>query len=210
VKSLALLAIGLVSVSVGACGGPNKGTGSTSHASSNAATGAGVPTGTSSGAKGHGEPANDADDGDFLTPEDRNDDHEVVEYGHAAGAADKQVVTAFARRYVKAAAAEDGATACSMIIPSLVKLIPKSYGRPADSSYMIGNTCAEVMSKLFKHLHRELATEAAGLRVTGVRVRGNRAYALMAFTTTPEPRYLVVERVGGVWKTNELIYGNFP
>jgi hypothetical protein len=207
---LALFAIALLSVSVIACGGASKGTGSTSRDSSNAAATGGTPATTPSSTATTEASAADAVDGDFVTPQDRNDDGEVLEYGHPAGPADKQTVTAIVKRYLAAAAAEDGATACSLIISNLAKLIPKNYGRPQDSSYMLGKTCAMVMSKLFKHFHQELVTQAAGLEVTSVRVRGNNADALLAFRTMPELWYMTAEREGVVWKINELIDAKFP
>ena len=194
---LALIAIVLLSVGVVACGSSSSGTQS-------------GPSGAGATSARTEPPADDAVDGDFLTPPDRNDDGEIQEYGHAAGPAVKRTVTALARRFMEAGLAADGATACSLINSPLAKSIPEVYTRPGNPPYMLGKTCAEVMSNFFRHLHGELATEVAGLEVTGIRTKGDRAYALFAFRNMPERRYLSMERKNGVWKITELIDGKFP
>jgi hypothetical protein len=201
---LALLAIALPSVGVTACSGAGKkGTGATSQASSAA-------TGTSSGATTTGSHFNDAEDGDERTPTDNNDDSLVLEYGHVANAADRLAVTAFVKRYYAAAAAADGATVCPMLVPYIVEIVPYDYAPAAGPPSLRGKPCAVVMSKLLERHHRRLVVDLAGLEVTAVRVAGSKAFALLAFTTTPERRFISVVRERSTWKMEEVIDGSFP
>jgi hypothetical protein len=199
---LLVLALLLVGTATG-CGGAGTNTDGSQGLAKRAAGSGGATTSQEAG--------NDAEDGDFLTPQDRDDDGEVVEYGHPATPADVLSVTVFAKSYLAAAAAEDGETACSLMVASVSHTLVRKYGRASNARYLKGNVCAEVMSKLFTHEHERLTVEHAGAKVTGVRISGNRAYALLAFTTMPERRYLTVEREGDAWKlTGELVDSPYP
>jgi hypothetical protein len=201
---LTLLIIALLSVVASACGGAGagKGTSSPSQTLSN----------TASAATGRG--LNDSNDGDNVPDSknntENNDDREVEYYGHAANAADKGTATAFAKRYFAAAAADDGATACSLLVPNLAKAIPRSYGKAPNPTYVRGKTCAEVMSKLFNHRHRRMVAEAARLEVTSVRIAHETAFILLAFRTIPERRYMGVKREGDTWKLEALLDSEYP
>jgi hypothetical protein len=189
---LASLFIALLSIAVIACGGGDK-------SSSSSATTAIVP-----GTK-------DAYDGDFLTQVDKDDDGEVVEYGNAANPADKLAIASFVRQFYKAADASDGTALCSLVVPSLAKQIPKEFGKASDPPYLQGKTCAEIMTRLYRYNHRQINTEATGFKLTGARVKGDSGYALLAFTTMREPRFIFVERKGGTWKmADELIDSHYP
>ncbi len=198
-----LLVVVLLSLAIAACGGAAK-----TSSSSSSKTAASADTQTI-----HRPGITDAEDGDDTPGEtnnsENNDDREIEDRGEAANASDKQSMTEFTKRYITAAGAEDGATACSLMVTSLAKSLPSTYG--AGRGPLHGKTCAEVMTKVFKQQHRLLAAEAAGLEVTGVRVSGKDAFALLAFTTFPERRYIATEREGGVWKiTEELVDGPYP
>jgi hypothetical protein len=209
---LGLFVVALVSISVSACGGASKGTGSTSHASSNAAatngtTPATTPstttTTTSSSTTGSsttttGNHAKDSNDGD--SDSSSNDDVEVLDYGHAANAADERTITALLKRYHAAAAAGDGATACSQIFSLMAEAIVEDYGELAGPANLRGKTCAIVLSKWFKLSHRKMVANAATLEVTGVRIKGKKGLALLRFGATGQPRYIPVRLEFGVWK----------
>jgi hypothetical protein len=231
-KSLLVLLLGIALVALGpsACGGTGKGTRSAPGVTSKLATSAGAETPTASGASparrylndGDAEKLNDNDpdnssgnheDGDADSHEEYEstydntnyhdgDDTSVLTYGHAAGAAEARAVAAVVKRYYAAAAVGDGATACSMILPTLAKAIPEDYARPTGPVYLRGGkTCRAVMSRLFKHFHDKLA---GAIEVTGVRVEGNLALALLGSRTRPASE-MSVERIGGAWKIALLL-----
>jgi hypothetical protein len=228
------LMIGLLSLCVAACGGAGKGMRSTSQAAFGAAKSGGAPATAAPSARptrgylndGDNDPNNDNDpddlngrktDDDNDSPEDHmnpennryhdKDDNSIVDSGHAASAADKQVVTALVKRYYATAAAGDGTMACSMIVSSLARATPEDYGQAPGPYYLRGaKTCAAVMSLLFKHFHGQLT---GAIEVTGVRVEGNQARVLLGSTTMPAG-YISVERERGAWKIDTLLGGPLP
>jgi hypothetical protein len=190
---LALLTVVLLGWGVTACGGASKGVGSASRASSNAAaTGRALATIALETPNPH---------------EDNDDDRTIYVYGHAASAADRQAVTAVVKRYYVAAAADDGATACSLIVSTLARAIPEDYGQASGPSYLRGGeTCQAIMLKMFIHFHSQLA---GTIEVTGVRVKRNHAFALLRSSTFPFV-YTELEHEGGVWKVQRLLGAVLP
>jgi hypothetical protein len=161
----------------------------------------------------HGEKADDDNDysEDHVNPENNRyhdrDDASIVAYGHAASAGEKQAITAVAKRYYMVAVMGDGAKACSMLVPSLAKSIPQDYAQATGPSYLRGNqTCQAVMSTLFQQSHIQLTNP---ITVTGVRVDGKHAFALLGSSTTPAS-VLSLEREGGTWKVGQLLGAAMP
>ncbi|MGH2911043.1 MAG: hypothetical protein ACRDJ3_01060 [Solirubrobacteraceae bacterium] len=208
--TLAALAVTALCWGALACG--------SSHNDVRTSTVAESSTTTTSGARaanGFGLAINDADDADDWstrnTKGEKTDDEEVDHYAHLASPVDKRTVTAFATRYIRAAAAEDGVAACAMLVPSLAEGVPAEFGKARSGlPYMHGSTCAAVVSGLFKHFHRQFVTEAARLKVTTVRVAGRTAFALLAFRGLHERRYMGWERSGKEWKLEALRDSEFP
>ncbi len=185
-----LVATVFLCVGVSACGDSGKGSGSASRASS--ATGAGEASsggGTSSAASSAG------------SPEGANT---IVDYGQPASAADEHAVAALVRRYYAAAAVDDGAKACALIYSIFKESIPEDYGQSPGPPGLRGKTCATVMTKLFKQRHSRRVSDLAALRVTGVRVRGRKGFALLALST-PGKRYISLEREHGTWRIDALV-----
>jgi hypothetical protein len=132
------------------------------------------------------------------------DDAEVVSYGKPADASDMRAVTQLLTRYYAASAAGDGATGCSLAYPLFAEGLVEDYGSDSGPPTVGHKTCPEVMSKLFKLHHAELARAAAHLKVTAVSVRGERAYAMLD-TGASYPESFFVHRQGGVWKVEALV-----
>jgi hypothetical protein len=167
-------------------------------------------------------PFNDGDDDDSTQPKDRDndsdnstgsyydgDDSSVRGFGHAADASDRKAIASLVRRYLAAAGAEDGRTACSMVMRSMVRAVPGDFGRPPAPPYARGTTCATVMSMLFAHYHRQLAAHAATLAISAVRVEGGEALVVLAFGTLPGRQVRVI-RDGGVWRMEGLFDTELP
>jgi hypothetical protein len=228
-RLFALPAIALLSLGATACGGSSKGPHSASQSASRvASSGSAAVTTPSSTAPtqhylndGDNDPNNDNDpddrtvnkiDEDNDSPEDHmnpqndryhdKDDDSIVASDHAASAAEKRAITALVKRYYTVAAAGDGATACSMIYSTLVEAIPEDYGQAPGPVYLRGGkTCQAVMSLLFRHFHSQLT---GAIEVTGVRVKGNHALALLGSKTVPASM-INMERERGAWKIDELL-----
>jgi hypothetical protein len=231
---LASLAIALLGVSLGACGGSGKGAGSASQTSSKTAATAAMgdapaPGASTTPAAAAGSFMGDEDDdesasnqtpGDSSKDNDADFDNDTIKnkgyydgddgairgFGHAAIAAERRAIAALVKRYYAAAAASDGAKACPLINSALEEAIPEDYGQPPGPAYARGKTCAVVMSKLFEHAHSQLA---GAFEVTGVRVEGREARALLGSRAVPAS-FVSVKRERGAWKIGALLGEPLP
>lgn len=136
---------------------------------------------------------------------DHNDDDEkVLDYGHAADASDQRSSTSLVTRYFAAAAAGRGAGVCPLLTPVVAESVVEDDGHSPGTT---GNTCAEVLSKLFEVHHQLLAKKQAALKVIEVRVEGQRGLVVLEFPTIPEVRQITERRVGGAWRLADLFDG---
>lgn len=181
-----LLAIGLLSVGVAACGGADANTSSTSQSSSTSAAIDGAKTTTSSTSTTKTS----------LPPQ--TDDY-ISTYGHEATGSVKQAVTTLVKRYYAAAAADNGAAACSMIYSTLEESVAEDYGRAPGPPGIRGNTCTEVMTKLFKRVPGQPPAVLAKTKVTGVRLKGNHGFVQLSSSAIPTGK-ISVELEGKSWK----------
>lgn len=62
------------------------------------------------------------------------------------------------------------------------------------------------MSRLFEHSHRELAGR---VEVVGVRVSGDLAHVQLGSRTLPAS-FILVRRMGGVWRIDSLLGVELP
>jgi hypothetical protein len=205
---LALPAIVLSIVGVGACGGAGKSAGSPSQAAAGAAA-----TSAPDAARGYFK--GDGDDDEVAGSGD-GDDYLTRAYGHSAIAADGRAVTALVERYYAAAVAGDGATACSLVDSSivrspenLIKALPAEYAPASGSAVFRGKSCAQVAAVLFELDRQRLVALVPTLQVTSVRVEGVHGLALLGFKAAPERR-IAVEREGGTWKIGALLDSLIP
>jgi hypothetical protein len=174
-----ILVVALLSLSITACSGADKDGGPVSHGSS----------------------------GPSATTYNAAAVKSVLDFGHAADPVDKQAVTTLVKHYYHAAAAEDGATACSLILSNLANSVPEDYGQAPGPSYMRGKTCPAVMSRLFMHFHQRMASDFASLEVTRVRLKTRGGYAVLRFNEMPI-REINVVRQGSTWKLSSLLDSN--
>jgi hypothetical protein len=136
------------------------------------------------------------------------DDRSVLGFGDPAKKGEKQAIAQVVKRYFAAAAAADGARACTMLQPRLEVAVVKDYAGAAGPTYLRGaKTCPEVMSRLFRHAHDQLT---GTIEVTSVRVLGDptqegaKAEALLGSDTLPAS-YVMLERVKGLWRIEGLL-----
>jgi hypothetical protein len=133
------------------------------------------------------------------------DDYNAPNYPYAASAVERRTAAAVLKRYLTAAVADDGAAACSLIYSLFAETIPESYGLPPlGSPALRGDTCAKVMTKMFKQQHKQLAAELPTLEVASVRVSHNRGLAVLHFKDMP-PRSITMHRERGVWKVDAVL-----
>jgi hypothetical protein len=208
---LVLPLIALLGLGLSACGNTGKRTGSAPESSSStAAGGTTAAAGTASPATpagGYLRGDGDVDDEANRTDED---DYAIRNFGHAASAADRRTIAALVKRYYAAGAAGDGAAACALIYSGLAN--SPNLGEAAEAAYppapgvplLRGQSCARIMSLLFKEDHQRLAADLATAIVTRVRVKGSRGLALLGFRTTPE-RQIPLRREHGAWKVETLL-----
>ena len=197
---LALCAIGLLSVGTSACGNAYKGAGSASRVSS---------TPKAPSASTQKETKADRDKDNDGSP-DGDTNNSLLDFGHAANAADSRTITALIKRYYAIAAAEDGAKACSMIYSSFAKSVPEDYGTsPPGPPYARGTTCPAVLTRVFKHFHSRIMVKLSKLDVFRVGIKGRQGVAVLHFGAMPE-REITVAREGHTWKLDALVDSEVP
>jgi hypothetical protein len=153
----------------------------------------------------HGLHDNDGDV-DKLTPSPQDIDNDAIpHFGQTANAAERSAIAALIGRYYTAAAVGEGAKACSMLDPRIAEALVEEHHSGKGPPALQGDTCAQVMSKLFRSRHRELAEDISGYRALVVQVRGNNGYALVRFPAKRELRELQVlvhreQGERGAWK----------
>ncbi|HEY5192440.1 MAG TPA: hypothetical protein VIJ39_01050 [Solirubrobacteraceae bacterium] len=183
-------------------GSPSPGSSSTSQSSpTTTATSSTPTTAVAPAPTGHLKDSKDSD----SDPESY-DDEPILDYGHAASAMDRRIITALVTRYYAAAAADDGAEACSIIYSVVAEAVPESY---ESAPGLHGSTCAGVMTKVFGQHHRQMVADSAVLKVMRVRVEGDKGLATVYLGKTPEP-YVLVHRDHGTWKMESLSEVGLP
>jgi hypothetical protein len=185
----------ILGLSALACGGADKNTAARQEPTATTATG--QQTITTNYSTHNNDRDNDGDHND--------DDEGVLKYGQAASPSDRRISDELVKRYFAAASAEDGAGACELLVHFIAEAVPETEGRAPS---LRGNTCADVLTKLFKQEHRLIATKNRSLKVIGVRVEGNKALAIVDFAAIPEVRQMNERRVGHTWRLLELHDGN--
>jgi hypothetical protein len=200
---IGMLVIVVLAMTCAGCGRGNKqvktATGGSSVSTDNGSTA--VPTDTTASTTTQTSPAKSDRDGDS----DNNDDD--YDYGHAANAIEGLSITQVVTRYYKAAASEGGASGCALIYSLYAEEIPEVYGEESGPPSLRGNTCAVVMSKLFKQEHQRLTTDFATMKILAIRIRRLRGLVIMSFKSMPQ-RDIAIHREGDKWKIDELLDTN--
>jgi hypothetical protein len=134
---------------------------------------------------------------------DKNDDDAVVlDYGHAAAGTERQAIVKLVTEYYAAAAAENGAVACRLLVPFVAESVVEESGPQLNEG-----TCPTTMSKLFQIHHQLLSSEDSTLKFYAVRAQGAKAITVLSFAVLPEVRQITERRVGGNWRMLYLLDG---
>jgi|HubBroStandDraft_3_1064219.scaffolds.fasta_scaffold144276_2 hypothetical protein len=206
-----LLAATALSLAVIGCGSSGKGHADSPASAVTTTTGAASQTSsapTPSGGYLINDADRDNDDPGYGDIGRENDDSRLLsEYGSPAGKAEKQAITAVVKRYFAAAAAGDGATACSLLTPSFVAGVVENAGTSAQDATA---GCASSVSRLLAGQHEQLAEdEVATMVVIDVRIKHDFALAVLGFKNAPEAEILL-QRDGHAWKLAALFDSELP
>ena len=135
------------------------------------------------------------------------DDKAVFGYGHRAGSSDRRAIASVVKRYYAAAAASDGAEACSLLLSSFARSAVEAYGRSGGPSYLRGaKSCTALASMLFRHFHAELAEAIA---VADVRVEGRDAQVVLSSRKMPAA-HIFLALQDRSWKIQQLLGQPLP
>lgn len=204
-RALALLAAAALATCVCACGGASASSKPTAASSAASSGVAATPSETANLLKV------DADkDNDVEAPADDTNNNSTLNFAHPASASDKQAIVSLVDRYYRVALAREGAKACSLLYSTLAEATPEDYGSFAGPTYMKGNTCPVIMTKMFGHFHALLAIELPKLKVTRVRLEHHRGKAILNFGGLPEREILVTREGPRAWKIASLFDGELP
>jgi hypothetical protein len=133
----------------------------------------------------------------------QNDDY-ISTYGYEAAPAQKRRIATMVRRYYAAALTGHGASACSLLDPTLARDVPEEYGTAPGRPIPTGASCATVLPRLFKHMPELSSADLAATKVTGVRLSGERGFVQLSSPAMPTGE-ISIEQEGGVWKLGVLV-----
>lgn len=119
-------------------------------------------------------------------------------YGHLAGASEQAVVARVVKTYYAALSSGHEVAACGLLTARLQHLLARSIAR---SPLLHGKGCVGAFKLIFGH---RTAAVSPTVTVTGVRVGGDRGYALFSTQAIPSAQ-ISVEREHGAWKIGTLI-----
>jgi hypothetical protein len=224
-RLLVLCTTVLLGASVTACGNASKSTAPASRAAANAtANGNTNPnqehilenTPYDSDKDTDGAHPDEDDNGKPPTPDSDNDgdgttktrydsdDKRTLDFGHAADAANRKLITTLIEHYYAIAAAEDGTTACSMVYSTIAEAAPEDYGTsPPGPAFAKGTTCPAVLTNIFKHYHNQIITRLPNLKISRIRINERQGTAILDFPTSE--REISVKREGHTWKMLSVI-----
>ncbi len=120
----------------------------------------------------------------------------ITKYGRAAAPSDESAVRTAVKSYYVALGAGNYPVACSLLSPSLRASMTQSFGR----ARALG-VCEKALMVVFGS--RPGAGFSPAITVTGVRVKGDRAFALIS--TQPTPSGVIdMEREHGAWRVGSV------
>jgi hypothetical protein len=133
------------------------------------------------------------------------DDRATFAFGRPVGTAAGGIAD-LVRRYYAAAAAEDGAGACRLLVPSLARTLPAAQRGTDASARRPGETCATALAGLFARYHEELA---APIKIAHMGERGSVTQVILSSRTLRAGSiFLVRER--GSWRIEEPLSRPLP
>lgn len=129
-----------------------------------------------------------------------SDDREAFAFGHSPGSA-SSAINAVVKRYFAAAAAEDGASGCRLLIPSLASTVPDANVGANGAVRGRRSTCAAALQSVFTHYHGELE---GTVQVASIRVKEATAQVIVT-SRTLRAGEIFLTRQSGSWWIEELL-----
>jgi hypothetical protein len=185
----AILGVLLMALAVGGCGGAGKAATSTTAAEQ-------MPLQMRTEAAAQDSPETPARFSEQKT-------RRYLTFGRVAGPTETRAAAVVVERYYRAVAVNDGATACRLMYPSMAQATPETIGPLAGRH----ESCATVMTLLFRTRDGSPTRDVAGIVVAKLRVKGARGIALLRSPTMHEGeivlrregrRWMVLDRLGSV------------
>jgi hypothetical protein len=133
-------------------------------------------------------------------------DRSIQEYGAKAASGDTAAIAGIVKRYYAAVAAGDGSGACALLSAEMSRTIVATF---ANSPALRGKGCSAIIPALYKVPAGRARVAFAKVAVTSVRVKGDRAFALLRSPSSPSGEMPML-REGGAWKVNALMGSNLP
>lgn len=121
-------------------------------------------------------------------------------YGHLASASERAAVSRVVQGYYAALSSGRQAAACKLLTAHIQQLLERSIRR---TSLLHGKGCVGAFKLIFGRGGRA-STISPTVSVTGVRIQGEKGYALFSTQSLPSAQ-IRVEREHGVWKIASLI-----
>jgi len=135
------------------------------------------------------------------------DDGALYDYGHAASMAEREAIALLVQSYFRAVDTDQGSAVCRMLYSAVAKAVAEEPGQAPGAVHTQGDdTCAAIASRLFMHRY---SRNLAAMKVTGVRVDGDRGRVLLGSNTRPAS-FFFVRREGGAWKLESLVASPGP
>lgn len=154
--------------------------------------------------------------GDSDGDNDRNADENMHTPGREGSPSERRAISDAVRRYYSTALVGNGRAACAMLARPLTTSMLVEYGR-YGAPYLRGNTCTEIMSKVFRHDRRQVVAVASTQKLVDVRLEGDHGYAALHVdlpclrgSCVLNERVLhianvLVKREGDAWKIDSLL-----
>jgi hypothetical protein len=133
-------------------------------------------------------------------------DNSIQTFGHRGGEGDTSQIASAVEGYYAAIAHDDGARACSLMSAKIAGTIVQTLGR---SPQLHSKGCAAILGLLFKRRSGASPAALADVHVTSVRIRGDRAFALLRGKLIRSGE-IPMAREGGVWKVAALSGSELP
>jgi hypothetical protein len=133
-------------------------------------------------------------------------DRSIQEYGSKAATGDAAAIAAVVKDYYAALAAADRSRACSLLAPRIAKTILSMLQRAPQ---LKGKGCEGVIAVILRTPTGRAKAAFDHVEVTGVRVKGDRAFALLRTGEMPHGEIPMV-REAGTWKIGALVGSGLP
>jgi hypothetical protein len=134
-------------------------------------------------------------------------DESIQRFGHEGSASELAAISNLVKRYYAAVATGDDAQACQLLSSRFKSSLLREVGHAGGP--IKTDSCVTLLGLLLRKPTGAQAAQEKAVQVTGVRVRGGTAFALIRTPTMPSGEVLL-SREGSGWKVSTLIGSELP